>query len=74
MTDTTDKWQPIETAPKDGTPFLATGFDFGYVGNTRHFVVAKWSLDRERFEPDDMGDYQLTHLTHWISLPAPPKD
>lgn len=67
-------WRSIETAPKDGTIFLGTGFDFGCVGNTRHFVVAHWSLERMRFEPDDMGDYELTHLTHWQPLPAPPKD
>jgi hypothetical protein len=59
-------WQPIETAPKDGTRVLTFGpdrivtayFDPGVRGHEREFP-AGW---RGAFEP-----------THWMPLPAPPE-
>ena len=39
-------WQPIETAPKDGTKFLATGLDYG-TGPSRHTEIVFW--DRRRW-------------------------
>jgi hypothetical protein len=59
------KWQPIETAPKDGT-FLVCA-----VGDSRGpFVVSGTILWRAR-EAGTPGHLSLHHLTHWMPLPAP---
>lgn len=63
-----NEWQPIETAPKDGTQFL--GWDQGY------FIVVYWEID------DDVEEDQCWRIsysgdlmfpTHWMPLPEPPK-
>lgn len=62
------KWQPIATAPKDGTPILAyENLDFkskekGFF----EYSIAEWVSGR--------GDWRcdLLRPTHWMSLPAPP--
>jgi hypothetical protein len=65
------EWQPIETAPKDGTYIVlrlfhrlegaAIGrwFDFGQV---IHGVTGYWTANATQVEP-----------THWMPLPEPPK-
>ena len=65
-------WRPIETAPKDGTWFVARGPDGTYAriswGRNRHGELAwcsinYWWLEQER------------KFTHWQpSLPAPPSE
>lgn len=70
-------WQPIETAPKDGSSFLATGFDDGDMRSPRHSAVAWWLEDRGHFVegaedcPSTAGT--LLYLTHWMPLPQPPE-
>jgi hypothetical protein len=80
------EWQPIETAPKDGTDILVAGINFGEVGKGYHIVVAQWCEDerspqqiwRERgvcfsgWYQDDDSDEPLPFLTHWMPLPPPP--
>ena len=65
-------WQPIETAPKDGTEF--DGW------NGERITNVSWS--RPLFEEDNawcannilLGGYaQVYHLTHWMLLPQPPE-
>ncbi len=58
-----DGWQPIETAPKDGTPFLVLASD------DEQFVGC-WKHGRcELF-----GAYAVIYpATHWHKLPAPPR-
>jgi hypothetical protein len=58
------EWQPIETAPKDGTFILVYGY-----GDYHH---AFW-LDQGNgfwFSIDD----SLVDPTHWMPLPSPPGD
>jgi len=74
-------WQPIETAPKDGTSILV----FGKFGAD----IARWNKDPSVwdrdvdacwtvFEPDDY--FYAIHLldefepTHWMPLPEPPNE
>ena len=63
-------WQPIETAPKDGKMFLAIWPE------TVHFHdqvrVTYWAKKPQRFE--DVDDFGQDHPSHWMPLPAPPKE
>jgi hypothetical protein len=64
-------WQPIETAPKDGTHFLALR---SYMEET---------IDEVWYHDDVMGNFELGGTnwfyppdgfpTHWMPLPEPPK-
>lgn len=67
------EWQPIETAPKDGTEILAFGLNRGK-GPDFHIVVASWTSYGDFgfgwFE--DESDLELAFLSHWAPLPPPP--
>jgi hypothetical protein len=62
------KWKPIETAPRDGTYFLA--YDLKSLWRDRP-PVAVVHFD-DGFE--DRFGYIYTNLTHWCELPEPPKE
>lgn len=88
------KWQPIETAPKDGRALLlcwAIDADNEFINWNREpntagvFVqVASYCCDEgygHKFEPYwsvycDMIEDPTLHFepTHWMPLPAPPKE
>lgn len=57
-----DRWQPISTAPKDGTFILA--FD----GEVRVMI---WSLFFRRGWISGNADER--EPTHWMPLPEPPR-
>jgi hypothetical protein len=70
-----DEWKPIETAPKDGSEFLAYGYNWGLETRGRHRHVAKW-LDDHWVAADD-EDLTLQYLRGWMPLrteplPSPP--
>ena len=65
-------WQPIETAPKDGTHFLVWDSFYGIRIGRAHI----------RHDHDDWLSYMDGHkgsskggirATHWMPLPAPPQ-
>lgn len=59
-----NEWQPIETAPRDGTKFL------GYCGNTiiiSHWDDMEWAAQKPSFFP-------VSIITHWMPLPEAPKE
>jgi hypothetical protein len=68
------EWQPIDTAPKDGTPHLR-----GLWVNTSTGDV--WDIDAGYI--DDHGDFldlfgdvlgwDVEDYSHWMPLPEPPK-
>lgn len=66
------EWQPIETAPKDGTEILAFDpvadkCDVCYMQRSRI-----WSTQSDgEYGPDD-DEFQATRATHWMPLPKPP--
>lgn len=85
MTDTTDKWQPIETAPKDGTlilvHFRCKGVRAVFWGSPFDDEVDEsnglWCVDDDKHGPYALRGYTVTGPsapTHWMPLPAPPKD
>ena len=63
------RWQPIETAPKDGTEVLM------FCAFVDEMVTAlwsynNWSLVQCGVYADD--SYLFSDPTHWMPLPAPP--
>lgn len=78
-TGETEGWQPIETAPKDGTPFL------GYLPADRFPAVCFWQAydqaDAKEIGADGywaFGEELISDveghavITHWRPLPEPP--
>ena len=60
-------WQPIETAPRDGTEFLATNGEY-------RFITAWRPADcRSGFGSihSCCGYYEDQKPTHWMPLPGP---
>lgn len=63
-----DDWQPIETAPKDGTRFL------GYLGKQEPSVIECWWQENFSNWTGLTDDWDTEPKpTHWMSLPNPPK-
>lgn len=78
------KWQPIETAPKDGTWVLACVPDSDpfYVKTRGGYSLAPEAIHWAIYHPNSRGkaewrdQYGISrpHVTHWMPLPAPPKE
>lgn len=72
--DPPEGWQPISTAPKDGTWLLVTGC------NTSPLVlVAGYRVEANRRSyPEDRwvawGNITVRPPTHWMRLPDPPEE
>ena len=81
------KWQPIETAPKDGTQFMAYQADDGR-GHSFFAVARMLREEWHAYEPIDgtdtyrrekksrlvmVPDHHWFKPTHWMPLPAPPE-
>src|SRR5690606_69758 len=69
-------WQPIETAPKDGTWVLSycTGFDVSYgPHHAPGFAIIAWDDEFGFWQvmPDSAYEIGATP-THWTPLPAAP--
>jgi hypothetical protein len=60
--ETMSEWQPIETAPKDGTVILAWR-KHATIPMIVRFYYGEWDSD----------GVHVSHLTHWMPLPEPPK-
>lgn len=61
------KWQPMSTAPKDGTSILIFEADEGTTGTVR---VARW-----RDDTIPTGWTGSEHApSHWLPLPQPPNN
>lgn len=67
------EWQPIETAPKDGTSIL--------VWRRNQVLVAHWDIDKYAktprpywgaFDVWNKTSNRLTPPTHWMPMPRPP--
>ena len=69
------KWQPIETAPTDGTPILLWPFTYItiWTGRSAGKVVLGFYdyMEEEWFNPEERQTFEPTH---WMSLPKPPED
>lgn len=63
-------WQPIETAPKDGTMVLIADARDGYVCEARHLDEGRGWWARNNDPTDYWGEEIFP--THWMPLPQPP--
>lgn len=68
-TPTVGTWQPMETAPKDGTWFLACATAPGW-GATR---VVRFAHPDDRLPIHGEGNLWPSPPTHWMPLPDAPK-
>lgn len=59
-------WQPIETAPRNGTRFLAC--------NREGQIIIGRFVNRIAFAADSWGGVRDTEPTHWMPLPPPPQE
>lgn len=78
-----DGWQPIETAPKDGSYIVAGKFTDQALGWVRH---SRWITEVEICDLEGWGeasdfiaawtsgndDGEPCYPTHWMPLPTPP--
>jgi hypothetical protein len=62
------EWQPIETAPKDGTVFLGYWKKNGSLGVRVVYAVRTDT----GFYWNDYSTQEMLLLTHWMPLPSPP--
>lgn len=69
------QWQPIETAPKDGTRIHAWNGDY-------QTTIYWYRAPKPPYQPgwaqvqglrDEFYDDGMWNPTHWMPLPAPPK-
>jgi hypothetical protein len=66
-------WQPIETAPKDGTRIIVakqSGYVMAWASSAYWFE--RQYKDREKYSGWTDGFDTLATPTHWMPLPAPP--
>ncbi len=66
-TITIPEWQPIETAPKNGSHALLT-----HIGISEVMIVGLWQ--EGRWCDAYNGCPIILQPTHWMNLPAPPGD
>ena len=72
-----DKWQPIETAPKDGTGVLLyrnMPFSSGEVYEVVSVYWAEWLENWRACGTEEVVDQYGEPFTHWMPLPAPPEE
>lgn len=65
-------WRPIESAPRDGTPILACGFQRFDAGSPPEPFVSIICWSGNRWQDGTIADQPTP--THWMSLPAPPQE
>lgn len=71
-------WRPIESAPRDGTIFLAINARGNMTGFNHRFVYSdKLPEGSEKWAEDagwrEVGKDWPSYPTHWMPLPEPPE-
>lgn len=63
------QWQPIETAPRDGTRIL--GYDDSGLSDAGGIAIIRWSVEGQLWWDETLD---LFTPTHWQPLPTPPQE
>ena len=70
------EWQPIETAPKDGSYFLAANHAGAWVAMWLPFAASGFKFDHPwrsvMLNHNHIPSAHRTAPTHWMPLPPPP--
>ena len=67
------EWQPIDTAPKDGTAILIWPAKSSFTGDDTISYVVRWNDWKQGWIEASGEEYDTFYPTHWMPLPAPPK-
>ena len=68
------QWQPIETAPKDGT-FIITYLPPRFVDEAGLTMIQRWKGTKLQWITAGAPNRaRLWQPTHWMPLPSPPKE
>jgi hypothetical protein len=70
------EWQPIETAPKDGSAILIWPAQSALTGSTECMIISyvvRWHDWKEAWIEASGEEYDTFYPTHWMPLPPPPK-
>lgn len=68
----TGEWQPIKTAPKDGTMILVWP-SRAWIEECDKGEVVYWDVEEETWAGYGPLADDYTGPTHWMPLPEPPK-
>ena len=71
------EWQPIETAPRDGTPVLGYRDIDGIMGMVKWIQSAtygEWAGSWDLVLPSTHSEIDMWWPTHWMPLPEPPQE
>ena len=68
------EWQPIETAPKDGTPHVRglTVRNNRYGSEWWEVIAGQLTDEGEFIDHDKNSPWRAEDYTHWTPLPPPP--
>ncbi len=69
-------WQPMRTAPRDGTKIVVLGNNYGDKKQGTHICIALcidgfFYHDNDDIEMNVDSGFFLEYLTHWMPLPEP---
>ena len=69
-----DAWQPIETAPRDGTAYLAyaSGLDLWIENQPDNHYAGEWYFDQSRRQWRGHAHHDAREATNWMPLPKEP--
>ena len=69
------EWQPIDTAPKDGTVILIWPAKSAFASSDDELIsyVVRWSYLEQGWIEASGEEYAAFYPSHWCPLPAPPK-
>lgn len=71
------EWQPIETAPNDGTPHIRGLHVHNNRGDFIYWDCHAGRINDETGQFEDLGGehtgWDADDYTHWTTLPEPPK-